>query len=152
MRINAAFIRADLTATWMAAGRSNGDPMGIRLSSCKWPDCFHCDRPDCEYNGTIKEDGKYLNKLILWSKYQHACEASITARQAYENRHPEVMANEIYARIVHPLPRAAEKGEQDVFNTGNISHMHYGDNMDSPVTFISGDRGILPNAEKEVSR
>ena len=60
--------------------------------------------------------------------------------------------NEIYARIVHPLPRAAEKGEQDVFNTGNISHMHYGDNMDSPVTFISGNRGILPDAEKEVSR
>lgn len=126
--------------------------MGIRLSSCKWPDCFHCDRPDCEYNGTIKEDGKYLDKLILWSKYQHACEASVTARQAYENRHPEVMANEIYARIVHPLPRAAEKGEQDVFNTGNISHMHHGDSVDSPVTFISGNRGILPDAEKEVSR
>ena len=107
MRNSAAFTRADLTTTWMAAGRSNGDPMGIRLSSCKWPDCFHCDRPDCEYNGTIKEDGKYLNKLILWSKYQHACEASITARQAYENRHPEVMANEIYARILHPLPKEA---------------------------------------------
>jgi|GEM_PF-2827444 len=126
--------------------------MSRKLTECKWPDCFHCDRPDCEYNGTIKEDGKYLNKLILWSKYQHACEASITARQAYENRHPEVMANEIYARIVHPLPRAAEKGDQDVFNTGNISHMHYGDNMDSPVTFISGNRGILPDAEKKVSR
>ena len=126
--------------------------MSRKLTDCKWPDCFHCDRPDCEYNGTIKEDGKYLNKLILWSKYQHACEASVTARQAYENRHPEVMANEIYSRIVHPLPRAAEKGEQDVFNTGNISHMHYGDNMDSPVTFISGNRGILPDAEKEVSR
>ena len=126
--------------------------MGIRLSSCKWPDCFHCDRPDCEYTGTIKEDNRYLTRLKLWSKYQHACEASVTARQAYENRHPEVMANEIYARIVHPLPRAAEKGEQDVFNTGNISPMHYGDNMDSPVTFISGNRGILPDAEKEVSR
>lgn len=62
------------------------------------------------------------------------------------------MANEIYARIVHPLPRAAEKGEQDVFNTGNISHMHHGDSVDSPVTFISGNRGILPDAEKEVSR
>ena len=44
------------------------------------------------------------------------------------------------------------KGEQDVFNTGSISYMHYGDNMDSPVTFISGNRGILPDAEKEVSR
>ena len=93
-----------------------------------------------------------MNKLILWSKYQHACEASVTARQAYENRHPEVMANEIYARIVHPLPRAAEKGDQDVFNTGNISHMHHGASVDSPVTFICGNRGILPDAEKEVSR
>lgn len=54
--------------------------------------------------------------------------------------------------VNNPLPRAAEKGEQDVFNTGNISHMHYGDNMDSPVTFISGNRGILPDAEKDVSR
>lgn len=152
MRNSAAFIKADLTTIWTAAGRSNGDPMGIRLSSCKWPDCFHCDRPDCEYTGTIKEDGKYLNRLILWSKYQHACEASNAARMAYENHHPEVVANEIYARTMYPLPRAAEKGEQDVFNTGNISHMHYGDNMDSPVTFISDNRGILPDAEKEVSR
>ncbi|WP_337473812.1 hypothetical protein [Jutongia sp.] len=126
--------------------------MGIRLSSCKWPDCFHCDRPDCEYTGTIKEDNRYLTRLKLWSKYQHACEASSAARMAYENHHPEVVANEIYARTMHPLPMAAEKGEQDVFNTGNISHMHYGDNMDSPVTFISGNRGILPDAEKEVSR
>lgn len=83
--------------------------MSRKLTDCKWPDCFHCDRP-------------------------------------------EVMANEIYARIVHPLPRAAEKGDQDVFNTGNISHMHHGDSVDSPVTFISGNRGILPDAEKEVSR
>ena len=101
---------------------------------------------------TIKEDNRYLTRLKLWSKYQHACEASNAARMAYENHHPEVVANEIYARTMYPLPRAAEKGEQDVFNTGNISHMHYGDNMDSPVTFISGNRGILPDAEKEVSR
>lgn len=70
---------------------------------------------------------------------------------AYENHHPEVVANEIYARIMHPLPRAAEKGDQDVFNTGDISNMHYGDHMDSPVTLVSSNRGTLPDAEKEVS-
>lgn len=26
----------------------------------------------------------------------------------YENHHPEVVANEIYARTMHPLPMAAE--------------------------------------------
>ena len=108
MRRNAAFTRADLTTIWTAAGRSNGDPMGIRLSSCKWPDCFHCDRPDCEYTGTIKEDNRYLNRLKLWSKYQHACEASNAARMAYENRHPEVVANEIYAKTMHLRLKAAE--------------------------------------------
>lgn len=126
--------------------------MGIRLSSCKWPDCFHCDRPDCEYDGTIKEDNKYLNKMILWNKYQHSCEASITARQAYENHHPEVMENEIYARTMYPLQKVAEKGEQDVFYIGDIGHMHYDHCMDSPVTSISGNRGVLPDTEEEVSR
>lgn len=48
--------------------------------------------------------------------------------------------------------RAEEKGDQDVFNVGNISRMYYGNHMDSPVTFISHDRGILPDAEKEVGR
>ena len=54
----------------------------MKLYDCKWPDCFQCDRPDCEYTGTIKEDGKYLERLKLWSKYQHACEASKEARLA----------------------------------------------------------------------
>lgn len=73
----------------------------MKLSDCKWPDCFQCDRPDCEYTGTIKEDEKYLERLKLWSKYQHACEASKEARLAYENHHPEVLSNEIYARTVN---------------------------------------------------
>lgn len=53
--------------------------MGIRLSSCKWPDCFHCDRPDCEYTGTIKEDNRYLTRLKLWSKYQHAWDLVVSS-------------------------------------------------------------------------
>ncbi len=69
--------------------------MSRQLSDCMWPDCFHCDKPDCEYTGTVAEDNKYLNRLILWSKYQHACEASVTSRLAYEKRHPEVVANEV---------------------------------------------------------
>lgn len=80
----------------------------MKLSECKWPDCFHCDLPDCMYYGTIKEDGKYLRRLILWSKYQHACEASSEARMQYERHHPEVAANEIYARKLYPLPKKKE--------------------------------------------
>lgn len=125
----------------------------MKLSECKWPDCFHCDLPDCMYYGTIKEDGKYLRRLILWSKYQHACEASSEARMQYERHHPEVAANEIYARKLYPLPKKKEwEEEQDVFILGNIDDMSYGNHMDSPVTSISGNRGILPDAEKENGR
>lgn len=94
--------------------------------------------------------------MILWESDYRAVNGRtafiVIVRTVNTTGQSKRMANEIYARIVHPLPRAAEKGEQDVFNTGNISHMHHGDSVDSPVTFISGNRGILPDAEKEVSR
>lgn len=66
--------------------------------------------------GRSQEDNRYLTRLKLWSKYQHACEASNAARMAYENHHPEVVANEIYARTMYPLPRAAERSEGNVEN------------------------------------
>lgn len=67
--------------------------MSRKLTDCKWPDCFHCDRPDCEYNGMPRDTGALQNESTFVdysNSSQGSC--SIVSDTPYARRlyyHPE---------------------------------------------------------------